>query len=150
MPDTQASQPEAEATSLGDSQIRRSPDPLISSPTLGALLKQELDKNITREAVPVLAPEGLKLGSVLGLNSKTGQAVMLKPNATDGSELFYGILLQDLNSHTAPHEAITLARGPAIVSKAALVFDASVKTDAQKAAVFSAMSALGIAVRTTA
>ena len=50
---------------------------------------------------------------------------------------------------TTDTKVLVLVRGPAIVSKAALVLDATYDTDAKKAAVYAALEAKGVLVNET-
>jgi hypothetical protein len=107
---------------------------LTMSPTLGDLLKYELNANYCREAVTLKAGTDYALGSVLGQITASGK-YRLAPavDATAGDRT-----------------GLVIARGPAIVSRAALVFDASVDDAAKAAAKHAELSAAGIVPRDTA
>lgn len=68
----------------------------------------------------------------------------------DGSDKTAAVLLEDKDATTADKTAVVLVRGPAVVSKTALVFDASVDQAAEKAAKHAELAAVGIVPRETA
>jgi len=69
---------------------------------------------------------------------------------TDGAQIAAAVLLYDIDATAADASAVVLLRGPAIVSKAALVFDASVDDAAKTAAKHAQLTALGIIPRDSA
>ena len=60
------------------------------------------------------------------------------------------VLLEAVDATAAEKTGLIVARGPAIVSKAALVFDASVDDDTKKGTKHAELSAAGIVPRDTA
>lgn len=67
--------------------------------------------------------------------------------ATDGSAVAAAILMQDLTlPATTDTKALTMVRGPASISKAALILDASYDDATKKAVVYAALEAKGIQV----
>jgi hypothetical protein len=68
----------------------------------------------------------------------------------DGSGTVAGVVVIGVDATSADKAGVILARGPALLADAALLYDASVTTDAQKAAQRAALAAMGIVVRTTA
>ena len=60
------------------------------------------------------------------------------------------MLLEAVDATAADKTGLVIARGPAIVSKVALVFDASVDDDTKKGAKQAELSAAGIVPRDTA
>ena len=74
----------------------------------------------------------------------------LTVTSDEGAETAIAVLLQPVDATAADQIGLIAARGPAIVSKAALVFDASVDQPAEKAAKHAQLAATGIVPRETA
>ncbi|WP_027443811.1 head decoration protein [Erythrobacter cryptus] len=126
---------------------------LTMPPTLGDLLKYELNASYCRETVTLKAGTSYALGSVLGRITASGK-YRLSPAAQvvgdEGAEVASAVLTEAVDATAGDRTGLVIARGPAIVSRAALVFDASVD-DAAKAAVKHAeLSSAGIVPRDTA
>ena len=123
---------------------------LTQPPTQGDVLKFELNPNYTRETVTLLAGTDYPVGAVLG-RITTGGKYKLSPAAgSDGAQTAAAVLLYAVDAAAADAPGVVLMRGPAIVSKAALVVDPSVDDAAKIAAKHSQLVALGIVPRTTA
>ena len=126
---------------------------LTMAPTLGDLLKYELNGNYSREVVTLKGGTSYPLGAVLGKITASG-IHRLSPAATvtgdEGAETAIAVLLQPVDATAADQTGLVAARGPAIVSKAALVFDASVDQPAEKTAKHAQLAAAGIVPRETA
>ncbi len=126
---------------------------LVASPTLGDLLKFELNANYCREVVTLKAGASYPLGAVLGKVTATG-AYRLSPDAEvlgdEGAETAVAVLLEAVDATAADASGLVAARGPAIFSEAALVFDASVDDAAKAAAKKSELAAAGLIARATA
>jgi Bacteriophage lambda head decoration protein D len=123
---------------------------LTQPPTQGDVLKFELNPNYTRETVTLLAGTDYPVGAVLG-RITTGGKYKLSPAAgSDGAQTAAAVLLYAVDAAAADAPGVVLMRGPAIVSKAALVVDPSVDDAAKVAAKHSQLVALGIVPRTTA
>jgi hypothetical protein len=90
---------------------------------------------------------------VLGKITASGK-YRLAPAATvigdEAAETASAVLLQPVDATAADQTGLVAARGPALVSKAALVFDASVDQPAEKAAKHAQLAASGIVPRETA
>ena len=106
---------------------------LTQSPTMGDVLKYSENPNYTNEAVTLLTGTSYKVGSVLGKITASGKYTLAADGAVDGSAVAVAVLLTATDATAADTTGVILARGPAIVSKAALVFDATVN-DAPKTA----------------
>lgn len=124
---------------------------------LGDWLKWEVDNGIfgfCREVVTILAGSGaartLTTGMVVGKITASGKYVQFDDTASDGSEDAAGVLVPDevvaLDGTDNPRGVI-LARGPAVVSDAGLVWPSSADAG-EKAAAIAQLEALGIQVRT--
>ena len=116
----------------------------------GDVLKFELNPNYTRETVTLLAGTDYPVGAVLG-RITTGGKYKLSPAAgSDGAQTAAAVLLYAVDASATDALGVVLMRGPALVSKAALVLDPSVDDAAKIAAKHSQLVALGIVPRTTA
>jgi hypothetical protein len=126
---------------------------LTKSPTLGDLLKYELNGNYNREAVTLKSGTNYALGSVLGkitASSKYRLSPAAQVVGDEGAETAVAVLIEPVDATAADKTGLVVARGPAIVSKAALVFDASVDDNTKKAAKDAQLSAAGVVPRDTA
>jgi hypothetical protein len=123
---------------------------LTQPPTMGDVLKYELNPNFTRETVTLLAGTAYPVGAVLGKITASGKYKLATSGGSDGAQTAAAVLLYAVDATTADATAIILARGPAIVSKAALVFDATVDDAAKIATKHGQLAALGIIPRDTA
>jgi len=126
---------------------------LTKSPTLGDLLKFELNANYCRETVTLKAGTNYALGSVLGKITASGK-YRLSPAAQvagdEGAETAVAVLIEAMDATAGDKTGLVVARGPAIPSKDALVFDASVDQAAEKSAKHDQLAAAGIVPRDTA
>lgn len=128
--------------------------PLIATdtPRFSHLVKHEYEPSIgyCRSAVDSGDAVGTvyKVGTVLGKVTATGKYVVAKDSAADGSKAAAAIVLQDFTV-AAGAKVLVMVRGQAIVSKGALVLDASVDTDPKKVAIYDALEAKGILVNET-
>jgi len=126
---------------------------LTMAPTLGDLLKYELNGSYSRETATLKAGTSYALGSVLGKITAT-EKYRLSPAAQvagdEGAETAVAVLLEAVDATAADKTGLVVARGPAIVSKAALAYDASVDDDTKKSAKQAGLAAAGIVPRDTA
>ena len=123
---------------------------LTQPPTMGDVLKYEINPNFTRETVTLLAGTNYPVGAVLGRITASGKWKLSTATGSDGAQTVAGVLLYATDAATADREAVVLLRGPALVAKAALLFDASVDDAAKIAAKHAQLTALGIIPRDTA
>ena len=123
---------------------------LTQPPTMGDVLKYELNPNFTRETVTLLAGTAYPVGAVLGRITANGKYKLSTSGGSDGAQTAAAVLLYAVDATTADATAIILARGPSIVSKAALVFDATIDDAAKTATKHGQLAALGIIPRDTA
>src|SRR5690606_17782741 len=128
--------------------------PVLTMPsTLGDLLKYELNASYCREAVTLKAGTNYALGSVLGRITASGK-YRLSPDAEvvgdEGAEVATAILIEAVDASAGDRTGLVVARGPVIVSTAALVFGASVDDATRTAAKHAEPSAAGIVPRDTA
>jgi hypothetical protein len=126
---------------------------LTNTPTLGDLLKYELNGSYSREVITLKSGTNYAIGSVLGKITASGK-YRLSPAAAvtgdEGAEGASAVLIEAVDATAADKTGLIVARGPAIVSKAALVFDASVDQAAEKTAKHVQLAAAGIVPRDAA
>jgi hypothetical protein len=126
--------------------------PLISTEAarLSNVVKQELwpETGYTRLVVTYNGTAAtLVPGTVLGKVTSGGKYKIAVQTASDGSQVADAIVMQEQTVASATDtQVLVLIKGPAIVSKAGLVLDATYDLDAEKAAVYAALEAKGIAV----
>jgi hypothetical protein len=126
---------------------------LIMAPTLGDLLKFELNANYCRETVTLKAGTSYALGSVLGRITASGKyrlAPAAEVTGDEGAEAAIAVLLEAIDASDGDRTGLVVARGPAIVSKDTLVFDASVDDAAKAAAKRAELMSAGVVPRDTA
>ncbi|MEN8878031.1 MAG: head decoration protein [Hyphomonas sp.] len=117
---------------------------LTQPPTMGDVLKYELNPNYTRETITLLAGANYPVGAVLGRITASGKMKLSTAAGSDGAQNAAAVLLYATDASAADQKAVVIVRGPAIVSKATLVFDASVDDTAKTAAKHAQLTALGI------
>lgn len=126
---------------------------LTKPPTLGDLLKFELNGNYCRETITLKGGADYPLGAVLGKITASGK-YRLSPAAQvvgdEGAETAVAVLIEAVDATAGDKIGLVVARGPAIVSKAALVFDASVDQAAEKDAKHAQLATAGVVPRETA
>lgn len=126
---------------------------LTMPPSLGDLLKYELNGNFCRETITLKAGTAYLLGSVLGkitASSKYRLSPAAQVAGDEGAETATVVLLEAVDATGGDRSGLVVARGPAIVSKAQLVFDASVDLAAEKTAKHVQLAAAGIVPRDSA
>jgi hypothetical protein len=125
---------------------------LIASPTLGDLLKFELNASYTRETVTLKAGTSYPLGSVLGRITASGE-YRLSPAALvagdDGAENASAVLIESVDATDGVVTGLIAARGPVILADAALAFDASVDQPTERAAKIAQLATVGLVARAT-
>jgi hypothetical protein len=123
---------------------------LTMAPTLGDLLKYELNANYCRETVTLKGGANYALGSVLGKITASGK-YRLSPAAQvggdEGAETAVAVLVEAVDASLGDKTGLVVARGPVIVSKAVLAFDASVDVPAEKMAKHAQLASAGIVPR---
>ena len=125
---------------------------LTASPTLGDLLKFELNASYSRETATLKAGTSYPLGSVLGRITATDE-FRLSPAAEvvgdEGAEVAVAILLEAVDATDGAVTGLIAARGPVILAEGVLTFDPSVDQPAEWATKVVQLSALGLVARTT-
>jgi len=118
---------------------------------LSHLVKQELwaELGYCREVVTVneAAAKTYVVGTLLGKVTADGKYKIAVQTAVDGSAVAAGIVLENKSiAATTDTKLVVLVKGPASISKGALVLDVSYDLDAEKAVVYAALEAKGIQV----
>lgn len=120
---------------------------ITESARIGDLLKREFDKLHNRETITVVTGQNLAFAAVVGKVTASGKYAAYDNGAATGVEIAAGILLEAVDATAADAKGVIIARGPAVVAKSALVFDAGQNAAAQAAAIAD-LAAIGIIVRT--
>lgn len=91
------------------------------------------------------AVHDLKIGTVLGVITTNGKYRRVEATASDGSQTAAAVLAQDVvTAANTDVRVLACVRGPAIVSKAALSFGASVDTQGERAAAYAQLASRNI------
>ena len=123
---------------------------LTEQPSMGDVLKYEVNPNYTRETVTLLAGASYPVGAVLGRITATGRYRMATSGGTDGAQTAIAVLLYPVNALLADAVGVVVARGPAIVSKVGLAYDATVDDAAKITTKLGQLAAVGIIPRDSA
>jgi hypothetical protein len=123
---------------------------LTQPPTIGDVLKFEVNPNYTRETVTLTGGTAYPVGSVLGRITASGAYTLSPDTGADGSEVAAAVLLYAVDATLADAVGIVVVRGPVIVSRAALAYDASVDDSTKIAAKLDQLVDLGILPRDSA
>lgn len=99
----------------------------------------------------------LKVGTVMGKITASGKYIVAVESAVDGSKVPAGIFIGDASglaqdtviAATTDTPAQLLTRGKVVVSKDAMLLDASYNDNTKKNTAYAALKALGIFVETT-
>ncbi|MCX3065186.1 MULTISPECIES: head decoration protein [unclassified Wolbachia] len=111
---------------------------------LGDLLKYEASNLYSRDQITVAKGQNLKLGTVVGCDTKDGLIKSLNPTATDGTQTAIGVITSDVNA-TETTKAVIITR-IAMLADHAVVWPANI-TEEQKAAAIKQLDARGIIIR---
>lgn len=120
---------------------------LTEPPSMGDVLKYEVNPNYTREVVTLLAGMPYPVGAVLGRITASGKYKLATSGGTDGAQTASAVLLYAVDATQADAMGIVVARGPAIVSRAALAYDATVDDGAKITTKIGQLAAAGIVAR---
>jgi hypothetical protein len=118
--------------------------------SMGDILKYEVNPNYTREEVTLLQGMTYPVGSVLGRITASGKYKLATSGGSDGAQTASAVLLYAVDATLADAAGIVLARGPAIVSRAALAYDATVDDGGKITTKIGQLAAAGIIARNTA
>lgn len=120
---------------------------LTEPPSMGDVLKYEVNPNYTREVITLLAGMPYPVGAVLGRITASGKYKLATSGGTDGAQTATAVLLYAVDATLADAVGIVVARGPAIVSRAALAYDATVDDAAKITTKIGQLAAVGIVAR---
>ena len=120
---------------------------LTEPPSMGDVLKYEVNPNYTREVVTLLAGMPYPVGSVLGKITASGKYTLSPATGADGSQVASAVLLYAVDATLADAVGIVVARGPSIVSRAGLAYDATVDDGAKITTKIGQLAAVGIIAR---
>ena len=123
---------------------------LTEQPSMGDVLKYEVNPNYTRETVALLAGASYPVGAVLGRITASGRYRMATSGGTDGAQTAIAVLLYPVNALLEDAVGVVVARGPAIVSRAGLAYDATVDDAAKITTKLGQLAAVGIIPRDSA
>ena len=120
---------------------------LTEPPSMGDVLKYEVNPNYTREVVTLLAGTPYPVGAVLGRITASGKYKLATSGGSDGAQTASAVLLYAVDATLADATGIVLVRGPSIVSRAALAYGATVDDGTKIAAKITQLAAVGIIAR---
>ncbi|MGA0543211.1 head decoration protein [Neotabrizicola sp. VNH66] len=120
---------------------------LTEPPSMGDVLKYEVNANYTREVVTLLAGSAYPVGAVLGRITASGKYKLATSGGTDGAQTASAVLLYAVDATLADAVGIVVARGPTIVSRAGLAYDATVDDAAKITTKIGQLAAAGIIAR---
>jgi len=120
---------------------------LTEKPSMGDVLKYEVNPNYTREVITLLIGMPYPVGSVLGRITVNGKYKLATSGGTDGAQIASAVLLYAVDATLADATGIVVARGPSIVSRAGLAYDATVDDGAKITTKLGQLAAVGIIAR---
>ena len=120
---------------------------LTQPPSMGDVLKYEVNPNYTRETVTLLAGMPYPVGSVLGKITTGGKYKLATSGGADGAQTASAVLLYAVDATLADAVGIVVARGPSIISRAGLAYDATVDDAAKITTKLGQLAAVGIIAR---
>ena len=123
---------------------------LTQPPSMGDVLKYEVNPNYTRDTITLLMGMAYPVGSVLGRITVNSKYTLASDSGTDGAETAAAVLLHPVDATLADAIGIVVTRGPAIVSRAGLAYDATVNDAAKITTKITELAALGIIARDAA
>ena len=120
---------------------------LTEQPSMGDVLKYEVNPNYTRETVTLLAGTPYPVGAVLGRITASGKYKLATSGGSDGAQTASAVLLYAVDATLADAVGIVVARGPSIVSRAGLAYEGTVNDAAKITAKIAQLAAVGIIAR---
>jgi len=118
---------------------------------LSNTVKQELWEDLAYCRTVAVANEAAaktyKIGDVVGLVTVGGKVKLAVETAIDGSDAFYGVVLEDKTvPATTDTKVVVAIRGPMSVNKAGVYLDATYDDATKKGVIYTAMEAKGIQI----
>ena len=120
---------------------------LTEPPSMGDVLKYEVNPNYTREVITLLIGTNYPSGAVLGRVTASGKYTLSPATGADGAQVAAAVLLYPVNATLADAVGIVLVRGPSIVSRAGLAYEDTVNDAAKINAKIGQLAAVGIIAR---
>ena len=120
---------------------------LTELPSMGDVLKYEVNPNYTREVITLLIGTNYPSGAVLGRITASGKYTLSADTGADGAQVAVAVLLYPVNATLADAVGIVLVRGPSIVSRAGLAYEGTVNDAAKINAKIAQLAAVGIIAR---
>ena len=120
---------------------------LTEQPSMGDVLKYEVNPNYTREVITLLIGMPYPVGSVLGKITASGKYTLSPATGADGSQVASAVLLYAVDATLADAVGIVVARGPSIVSRAGLAYEGTVNDAAKITTKIAQLAAVGIIAR---
>jgi hypothetical protein len=120
---------------------------LMEPPSMGDVLKYEVNPNYTREVITLLIGMPYPVGSVLGKITASGKYKLATSGGTDGAQTASAVLLYAVDATLADATGIVVVRGPSIVSRAGLAYDGTVDDAAKITTKIGQLAAVGIIAR---
>jgi len=120
---------------------------LTEQPSMGDVLKYEVNPNYTREVITLLQGMPYPVGSVLGQITASGKYKLATATGSDGAQTASAVLLYAVDATLADATGIVVVRGPSIVSRAGLAYDATVDDGTKITAKIGQLAAVGIIAR---
>ena len=120
---------------------------LTEPPSMGDVLKYEVNPNYTREVITLLAGTPYPVGAVLGKITASGKYTLSPATGSDGTETAVAVLLEATDATLADATGIVVMRGPVIVSRAGLAFDATVNDGTKITAKLAQLASAGVIAR---
>ena len=120
---------------------------LTEQPSMGDVLKYEVNPNYTREVITLLQGTPYPVGAVLGRITASGKYKLATSGGSDGAQTATAVLLYAVDATLADAVGIVVARGPSIVSRAGLAYEATVNDAAKITAKIAQLAAIGIIAR---
>jgi hypothetical protein len=120
---------------------------LTDPPSMGDVLKYEVNPNYTREVITLEQGMPYPVGSVLGRITASGKYRLATDDGSDGAQIASAVLLYAVDASLADAVGIVVARGPSIVSRAGLAYDATVDDGTKIATKIGQLAAVDIIAR---
>jgi hypothetical protein len=120
---------------------------LTEQPSMGDVLKYEVNPNYTREVITLLVGMPYPVGSVLGKITASGKYKLATSGGADGAQTANAVLLYAVDATLADATGIVVVRGPTIVSRAGLAYDGTVDDVAKIITKLGQLAAVGIIAR---
>ena len=120
---------------------------LTQPPSMGDVLKYEVNPNYTREVITLLQGQPYPVGAVLGRITASGKYKLATSGGSDGAQTATAVLLYAVDATLADAVGIVVARGPSIVSRAGLAYDATVDDGAKITTKIGQLATVGIIAR---